>query len=368
MRRTIINVIAGATLAVLAGCGEAPEQASEEASELGRKEMSVTVENNTPAASPESARSASKAFHHLSVGVGDLDEALALWRDRFGFEVVSQSTGPDAQLSRAWGLAPDAIAAQALLRGTSFEDRGMLHLIQYTDPLPPVREGAAVSDSLPKNIDFYTNRIHDQMAALQAEGWSFRSDEPNDIGAGRKVWETQMRGHDETNIVMVEIEDEEFPYNGQGNYGLTMFVAIVDDIKMERDFYTGLLGLNLNSTSNLGGPGLEAATGLPKGTRWLIDILGEKDRSEGQVELVQYQGAEGVNRYDRAVPGARGLTAVSYRVADLAPMLDFLDAQKNGYSRHNAVGVAGGCYDAVNTRSPAGMLIQMLAESLNCVD
>ena len=41
---------------------------------------------------------------------------MALWRDTFGLEVIGERTGADDALAALWGLEPDRIVRQALLR------------------------------------------------------------------------------------------------------------------------------------------------------------------------------------------------------------------------------------------------------------
>ena len=97
-------------------------------------------------ASSASASQTTSEGEHLSawtavtVGVADLDEALALWSDQLGFSLLGSAQGDDAALAELWGLDPDDIARQAIVR-TNDSRHGMIHFVQFHDPYPPVRQG-----------------------------------------------------------------------------------------------------------------------------------------------------------------------------------------------------------------------------------
>ena len=308
----------------------------------------------------------SKAWKFATVGVADMDVALALWRDEFGFDVVFQSDGADESLSALWNLEENSVTRQVLLAGSS-ADEALLHLVEFSNPRPPVREGAALYDDLPKNIDIYTNNIETSIEPLKKAGFQFRSEKPQEfISNGILVKELHMPGPDETNIVIIERDDATFPVNEKGYYGVGLIITTVDDVDTEHAFLEGLLNLETANAVELSGPELEKVTGLPPGTRWLIRILGDEDRFEGQIELVEYRGVEGENRYDRAVPGARGLTELTYEVAALKAIVQLLESQNYNYSVHNNIKLFEHCYDVVRLRSPAGMPLQVISPASIC--
>lgn len=46
-----------------------------------------------------------KNFSCVTVGVGDLDQALALWQESFGLETVARMDGPDSGLAQLWDFS-----------------------------------------------------------------------------------------------------------------------------------------------------------------------------------------------------------------------------------------------------------------------
>ena len=333
--------------------------------------LSGCVANNSDvhtsnAAASMQNHSTSKAFKFATVGVADMDVALALWRDEFGFDVVYESVGPDASLDALWELNDTTITRQVLLSGSS-SNEAKLHLVEFSNPKPPVREGAALYDDLPKNIDIYTNKIEESVGPLKRAGYAFRSEKPQEfMSNGILVKELHMPGPDETNIVIIERDDVTFPVNENGYYGVGLIIATVDDVDVEHAFLENLLNLETANAVELSGPELEKVTGLPPGTRWLIRILGDKDRFEGQIELVEYRGVESKNRYDRAVPGALGLIELTYEVADMQPIIQSLKSQKHAYTIHNRITLLEQCYDVIRLRSPAGMPLQIISMAGSC--
>ena len=94
----------------------------------------------------------------VTVGVADLDTALELWVGTFGFSKLASLEGEDVELASLWKILPSDIKRQALL-GMPGAAYGRLHLVEFTEPGPPVREGAQVFDQCPKNLDIYVRDL-----------------------------------------------------------------------------------------------------------------------------------------------------------------------------------------------------------------
>ena len=92
------------------------------------------------------------AISHITVGTADLAPVRALWIDRFGLEVVAERAGLDESVARLWNIPADQVRRQVLL-GTPGAQTGRLHFVQFAEPDPPVRAGAAPTDLGPKNLD-----------------------------------------------------------------------------------------------------------------------------------------------------------------------------------------------------------------------
>jgi len=318
------------------------------------------------ALSAQSQEGTSKAWLHATVGVASLETALALWQDTFGFDVKLGSGEQARELERLWDLPKGAISRHAFI-GQSDLDRAKLLLVEYLNPGAPVRQNAKLQDSLPKNIDVYVDQLDVRLKTLKERGYTFRSADPQSfVTDGITVREIHMPAHDETNIVILERSELPVSYTDNGFFGIGMIIVTVPDIDLEQRFLQNLLDLNLATDIQLAGPELEAVTGLPPGTQWLIKILGEPDFFGGQIELVEYRGVEGENLYARAEPGALGLTSVAYEVDELDEIADYLTGINHPHRRTSDISLANSCYDAILLRTPAGMPVHLLEQSNAC--
>lgn len=298
------------------------------------------------------------SWTHLTVGVADLDSALALWTDEFGFDIRTQRDGPDGGLSKLWGLDGDAIARQAVV-GTPGVPHGLIHLVQFTNPGEPVRAGAEVFDLLPKNLDIHVNDLPANFARMKADGRPFRSENYSEVTAGGTTFrEIHMHGHDDINIVLLEVIGEELPYSPKGFAGVGPLITIVPDAPAEQDFYVKLFGLNELSKNLLEGEAIERMVGLPKGAGLDVRVLGDPTNEFGRMEIVDYQGVEGTDRYPRAVPPALGTLHVRYEVADLAPLKARLRDLGIPFEEFAGISSLLGTGDVVVFRSPAGLRIE----------
>ncbi len=302
------------------------------------------------------------SFQHVTVGVADLDVDLALWVDQFGFEVAARSEGPDPGLAQLWSLEPGEITRQALVRMPS-ERYGMLHFVQFADPDPPVRAGAEVYDLVPKNLDVSVQDLPSRFQEMLDAGQVFRTATYKEAssGSGGRFREGQMKGHDDTNIVLLEVVGGGLPedlYTPQGYAGVTALITIVPDADAEKRFYTDALGLDLRSQSMLTGPEIEAMIGLPPGSGLDVSMLGGSE-TFGHVEVIEYQGVEGTNRYPRAKPKALGTLHINFTTADLAPIKMRLAATGVAYSEYASLRTLFGEGAAIAVQSPAGLRIEI---------
>lgn len=297
------------------------------------------------------------AFAYVVIGVGDMNQALDLWVERFGMEVVTRREGSDPELARAWGLAADGIVDQALLVTPGMREGGV-HLVRFKYSGHVVREGAAPTDLLPKSVDVAVRDIHARHAELAAAGFRFRSAVGTLETDGVRVYEVHMAAHDGLNIVFVEQPTRPEPVSSKG-YGIApQIVTISPDNTREADYLRRLLGLEQVSHHRFGGPAVEKTIGLPAGASLDVRILGDTARDFGRIELVQYEGVAGQNRYPLAKAPARGQLSVTYFVDDLAPWLSqALSSEVTDLGR-----VEGGVYGAgrmVTLSTPAGLRIDL---------
>ncbi|MEE8308054.1 MAG: VOC family protein [Gammaproteobacteria bacterium] len=305
------------------------------------------------------------SWTHVTVGVADLDTALALWTEEFGFDIRTQRDGPDEGLAKLWGLdGDDAIARQAVV-GTPGVAHGLVHLVQFTNPGEPVRAGAEVFDLLPKNLDIHVKDLPANFARMKADGRPFRSENYSEVTAagGTTFREIHMHGHDDTNIVFVEVIGEELPYSPTGFAGIGPIITIVPDAQAEEDFYVNLFALEVLSKNLLNGEVIERMVGLPKGAGLDVRVLGEEADEFGRIEIVDYQGVEGEDRYARAVAPSLGTLHIRYEVPDLVPLSTRLQDLGIPFDEISAISSLLGTGDVLVFRSPAGLRIE--AQQIN---
>ena len=300
------------------------------------------------------------SWTHITVGVADVDEALGLWVDEFGFEVVAEHAGPDPGLAEFWGLGDGSAIVRQAVVATPGESRGQIHLVQFADPGVPVRHGAEVFDLLPKNLDIHAEDLPAKFEMLKAKGRTFRSDRYSEVTSpsGTTFREIHMKGHDETNIVLLEVLGESEHYSPKGFSGVGPVITIVPDAAAEQQFYVDALGLEVLSENLLKGPEIERMVGLPPGAGLDVRVLGHGDEHFGRIEIVDYQGVEGENRYPRAVPPALGTLHVRYELENLEPLTSRLEALGVDYRSHDSVETLLGSGSAIVFRSPAGFRIE----------
>lgn len=301
------------------------------------------------------------AFAHATVGVADLAAASDFWVRHFGFEVVTQRDGPDAGLAGLWDIAPADIVAQALLR-TPTAKAGALHLVQFAHPAAPVRRDAQVFDYLPKNLDLYVRDLATRFRELQAAGVRFRSDPVTSPGPEGMVFsEVHLPGHDETNVVLLEIIGEGYDtcFNDKGFAGIGPLITIVPALAAEEAFYTGVLGMAITLNLRLAGPELEKMIGLPAGAALVLKVYGDPAEPLGRVEVIEYERTQGRNLFPRARAPALGTLHVTYRTADLGPLRARLAGSGVAITDHGDRKLLYGEGRVISFHSPAGFRIEV---------
>jgi catechol 2,3-dioxygenase-like lactoylglutathione lyase family enzyme len=327
--------------ALLSGCGGPPTE---------------TYAPVTEAAMPGVALG---AFAYVTVGTADLDAALGLWRDRFGLEVAARREGPDAALARLWDMPADDVARQALLRTPGVRTGG-LHLVEFTRPGAPVREGAAVFDRVPKNLDVYATDLPARYDELRAAGLEFRAPWVEMPGPGGLAFrEVQMPGHDATNIVLLEILQTDYRYSPAGYAGIGPLIVVVGNAAAETAFYQEVLGLRLIMEDLLAGPEIERMVGLPAGAGIDFRVLGAEDDPMGRIEVVEYQRTGGADLFSRARAPATGTLHAGWQVESLAALLTALDARGIAYRQYGQLETIVGRGPMISFQTPAGFRIEV---------
>jgi catechol 2,3-dioxygenase-like lactoylglutathione lyase family enzyme len=305
------------------------------------------------------------AFHHVTIGVARLHEAVGFWQGSFGLKVRDRRAGADPALARLWGIAADDITGQALVATPAAAGwaAGALHLVEFRNPLPPVREGARVYDCLPKNLDVYTVDMAARCAELEAAGHRFRAPWAEMAAGEQRFREAQLPGHDDINVVLIEVLGPGYrvPLSPAGYAGIGPLVTIVGDADAEARFYRDTLGMAATLELLLKGPEIERTVGLPPDAGLDIRVFGDPDEPLGRIEIIEYQRVRGKDRYHLARPPARGILHVNYRVSDLVPVRERLAMANVVVTEHGVVDAIYGTGAMLSFRSPAGFRIEVQA-------
>jgi catechol 2,3-dioxygenase-like lactoylglutathione lyase family enzyme len=331
--------VAGGGL-LLAGCAGAPAASS-------RRNARVSAAPNP------------KAYAYAVVSVADMAQALALWSTRFGMQVVVRREGRDPALAAFWGLGPDDIIDQALLL-TPGMAQGGVHLVRFRLPGPAARAGAAPTDLVPKSIDIAVRDLPARHAELSAAGYRFRSPIGRFESGGVVVHEVHLPGPDDVNLVLLEQEGKPEPVSPEG-YGVApQIVAISPDNRLDKGFLERVLGLEQTSHHRFAGPEIERTIGLPSGAGLDIRIFGDPGYGFGRLEIVQYEGVTGTDRYPRARAPARGLLSVTFFVPDIDAVLARAAALPAPVVDHGPCDTIFGVARLATTTMPAGLRIDLV--------
>lgn len=300
------------------------------------------------------------AWSSVAVGVRDLDTALELWVGSFGFDVAVMQQGPDTELARLWGLRPDDIARQALVR-TGDSQIGMIHFVEFNDPGLPVRHGAKVYDLVPKNLDVYVDDMPKRFAELRADGREFRTDSFSEVTApdGTAFREIHMPSHDDINVVLLEVIGKPRPFTGRGFAGVGPLIFIVPDAPAEKAFFAEVMQLDKLNDNLLKGPEIERMVGLPPGSGLDVSIWGRAGSHLGEIEIIEYQGVSGRNLYPLAKPKALGILHVSYIVDDASSIRQRLRDTGTAVTEHGTVRTMTAAGNVISFQTPAGLRIEV---------
>ena len=303
-----------------------------------------------------------RSIDTIIVGVQNINEAIELWVNQFGLDIVSEREGIDADLSRLWQLEDDEITKQALL-ATPKIDVGKIHLVQFKNPTTAVRQNANATDLGPKNLDVTCLDLPSKYDELIKMGYQFRSEyvgyQIESIGAD--VLEVQMPGHDHTNIIFVEQLGEKIQLSKRGYGGITSLVTIVSELDEETDFFMDIFSLKEALSEDLFGEHVEKMIGLPKGGGLRLNLLeGDEIDRYGRVELVAYIGAEKQDDlYKIANPPALGTLHCVFRVEDIDNIKNKLRNRSVSFKEHGLLDLIYGKGEIISFRSPAGLRIEV---------
>jgi catechol 2,3-dioxygenase-like lactoylglutathione lyase family enzyme len=246
-----------------------------------------------------------------------------------------------------------------MVRSAGAENGGM-HLVEWDAAADSVRAEAQVFDLCPKNLDIYVDDLPARMAQLVDQGVVFRNEHYSEAVSpdGVHFREIHLAGHDDINIVLLQVIGSDTPIPPTGFSGVGPLVCIVREPTEEKRFYEQVVGLKLSHDNILAGPDIEQMIGLPAGCALEVSIWAEPGQPLGEVELVTYQGTDGADLYPRARPGARGVTHLNWQVDDIEAFAAHLIAHG---VRHSASTINGSLIQSRASlifHSPAGLRLE----------
>ena len=147
-----------------------------------------------------------RGVHHTAISTGNLDRALAFYRDLLGFRVIFEFAWPAGTevADKITGLRNSAARAAMLHAGNA-----VIELFQYESPTPqPGDPQRPVADHGITHICLDVKDLEAEYERLKAAGMTFHCP-PQDIGGGMKT--TYGRDPDGNVIELQEITDEQSP-------------------------------------------------------------------------------------------------------------------------------------------------------------
>ena len=198
------------------------------------------------------------------------------------------------------------------------------------------------------------------MAQLVDQGVVFRNEHYSEAVSpdGVHFREIHLAGHDDINIVLLQVIDSDTLIPPTGFSGVGPLVCIVREPKEEKRFYEQVVGLELSHNNILAGPDIEQMIGLPAGCALEVSIWAEQGQPLGEVELVTYQGTDGADLYPRARPGARGGTHLNWQVDDIEALAAQLSAHGVDHSASTINGSLIQSRASLIFHSPAGLRLE----------
>ncbi len=275
----------------------------------------------------------SSAPRSITVGVGDLNEALELFHRRMDLDMESSGDVPTDVL-RAWGLPQTAKACYALLSRDRYP-AGKLRLVEWnginvhrvrTDHLPGGSDSAF--DIGPKSVDFFAPaEIEVSIALLEREGY------PAVYGpvryAGSNMAQVIHAGPDGMPMMVMTRPAGPSPDMRADlppdTYSEIVTISLITESRVNNDrFYGELLGLTKRmdgEASPSSASVVAELTGVPQGTRVHYQMFVEKDQPSAKFVIVQYPGGDPTGQGKRLIkrmkPGALGLCLLSFERPNL---------------------------------------------------
>lgn len=231
----------------------------------------------------------------------------------------------DPSVLRAWGL-PETARGTEILLGNPGDDKGWIRLVTLSGVASePIRPAAQAWD--PGGWYSIMTRSRDAMQLYRAainRGWTAANMPQEFTFGGVRLRNVVIRGPDGVNFAVYERLEpllEGWPTLRGLSRGFNA-MTMVQDFEAERRFFQDGLGFGAwfiglyedtqPVATNFGLP-VNFATQVPRRSGILWEAPGE----DGRVELMRFEGLEGVDQSSRASFANRGITSLRIPVASL---------------------------------------------------
>lgn len=230
----------------------------------------------------------------------DAAQAIALYRDGLGFQVVSESVWPAQPWRQVWKL-PTGPDLQVVELGKPRAHGGGIRIVSVPE-LPVVYGERLPNQPGPYAWDFYVRDMQACVQRIKDLGWAFRS-EPQKyplFGQDFEVTEVMLEGPQGLLHALVEyipgqhrcvlgIDDSEDASE------MIALVVVVDSIDAPRAAMIEGLGADVAMDETFTGPEIERLLDLPPGSAFQMVLMRGPSRRSARFELLESIGGEAVS-------------------------------------------------------------------------
>jgi len=263
---------------------------------------------------------ATKGMDSVFISVGNLENALAFYRDYIGMKVVAEDTPHPVEIHQLWSLPPGTKARAVCLKNELRST--LLKLIEFTpNSGRTIREGAKPWDYGLYCITFLVKDIDVVYRDLTEKGFAFVSPpiqyQPNWVP--HQVKEVTLVGPDNVPVDHFQRMKAE-KYESEGNYVKFDHMAqIVESIDEVKGFYGGILGLDLMGEMPIPQGLIDDIITLPPGNEIKTAFYEKRGENTLTIEFLEIS-LKGKSLARVARPPNLGLIMISFEVNDLSSL------------------------------------------------